>query len=630
MIGKILGKRYEILEKIGGGGMATVYKAHCKLLNRTVAIKVLQSQFANDEEFVKRFRREAQAAASLCHSNIVNIYDVGREDEIDYIVMEYVDGQTLKEHINNNGNLSSESAVSIALQICDALEHAHKNHIVHRDIKPHNILITKEGKVKVTDFGIARAVTSSTLTQTGSVIGSVHYFSPEQARGGVTGVKSDIYSLGVVLYEMLTGHVPFEGESPISVALKHINDKVTLPSALNADIPPSLEKIILKSMSKNQDNRYQSIAEMSKDIRKCLNEPDGNYIELSDGEYDTKELPAIDQTNGDNRGKKVLASTQNPKRRKKTRAVSLVMAAFIIALVSGAFIWGMFWVKDYLTVPIVNVPNVIGLTEEQAEKEFRLVGLKYDVVDRVFDDTPPGEIIDQSPKGGEQVKQDRPPVSIWVSKGQKQVSVPNLVGYTEREAEVLIETYELKKGSVEPIYSNDYPEGIVIDQNPRADIKVMQGTELNYTVSLGPEPQKQVLPDFRGYNIEEVQKTIIDLGLLPGEIKSEKSDKFAKGIIIGQDPQPKTEVLSQTTINFVVSEGPGPSKTKKADLEVKLPSSPKELKVEVVLSDERGDRVIYSNVHKPEDSPLIIPIEGYGNIKVGVFINGEPWGEDYF
>lgn len=254
MIGQDLGGRYEILTRIGGGGMALVYKAHDVLLNRKVAVKVLRQQFVHDEEFIRRFRREAQSAAALSHPNVVSIYDVGQEEDTHYIVMEYIEGHNLNEIIQERAPLQPDEAVRIAMQIADALDHAHQNHIIHRDIKPHNILIGKNGRVKVTDFGIARAVTSSTITQTGSVIGSVHYFSPEHAKGINTGEKSDLYSLGIVLYQMLTAKLPFLGESPISVALKHLQENFEEPRIVNPHIPQSVENVILKAMRKNQVN----------------------------------------------------------------------------------------------------------------------------------------------------------------------------------------------------------------------------------------------------------------------------------------------------------------------------------------------------------------------------------------
>ncbi|EXX85166.1 serine/threonine protein kinase, partial [Paenibacillus darwinianus] len=295
MIGRELGGRYEIIERIGSGGMALVYKAHDVLLNRKVAVKILRQQFGHDEEFVRRFRREAQSAASLSHPNVVSIYDVGEEEDTHYIVMEYVEGSNLNDLIKERAPLQTEEAVRFAVQICDALDHAHQNQIIHRDIKPHNILIGKNGRVKVTDFGIARAVTSSTITQTGSVVGSVHYFSPEHAKGISTGEKSDLYSLGIVLYQMLTGRLPFLGESPISVALKHLQDDFEEPRQVNPHIPQSLENIILRSMRKNSSERYASAQEMLEDLETCLkperlNEPKIAFTQDLD---ETRAMPAI-------------------------------------------------------------------------------------------------------------------------------------------------------------------------------------------------------------------------------------------------------------------------------------------------------------------------------------------------
>ena len=271
MIGIILGNRYEILRKIGSGGMANVYLAHCRLLNRNVAVKVLKNEFANDKEFLERFNKEAQAAAAISSPNIVNVYDVGHYGDIHYIVMEYVEGQTLKEYIDQNGMLSWQETVEYAIQICSALDTAHKNGIVHRDIKPHNIILTNDGVLKVTDFGIARASSYETKNMEESTMGSVHYFSPEQARGGYTDAKSDIYSLGIVMYEMVTGILPFNGESPIAIAIKHMQEKPVSPKEFNISVPLAVESIILKAMSKEQSLRYQSAEEMLADLNSVMN-----------------------------------------------------------------------------------------------------------------------------------------------------------------------------------------------------------------------------------------------------------------------------------------------------------------------------------------------------------------------
>ena len=289
MADNLLGNRYEIIEKIGAGGMALVYKARCRLLNRLVAVKILRPELTEDEEFITKFNIESQAAASLSHPNIVSVYDVGQQEDIHYIVMEYINGITLKELITKKGHLSWEEGLGYAKQICSALEHAHKMNIIHRDIKPHNIMVTQEGVVKVTDFGIARAVTAATTTLGGNTVGSVHYFSPEQAKGGYTDEKSDIYSLGIVMYEMLTGKVPFNGSSPVSIAMKHINDDPELPININRDIPLAIQAIILKAINKDQSCRYSSASAMLKDIYKAFENPNGDFVEeLSSDECPTK------------------------------------------------------------------------------------------------------------------------------------------------------------------------------------------------------------------------------------------------------------------------------------------------------------------------------------------------------
>lgn len=294
LVGRVIGNRYEIIEKIGEGGMATVYKAKCNILKRYVAVKVLRDEFTTDEEFIKRFNTEAQSAASLTHPNIVSIYDVGHEENIYYIVMELVQGKTLKDIINEDGTLPWKWALNVSIQVASALEMAHRNSIVHRDIKPHNIIITEDGIAKVTDFGIAKAVSNSTITAFGTTIGSVHYFSPEHARGGYTDAKSDLYSLGVVMYEMLTGRVPFDADTPVSIALKHMQEKPIEPIKLNPTIPYAVNKIIMKAMEKDPNERYQSATEMLKDLSMALKNPEGDFVEQKDftNQY-TQRIPTL-------------------------------------------------------------------------------------------------------------------------------------------------------------------------------------------------------------------------------------------------------------------------------------------------------------------------------------------------
>ena len=384
-IGKILGNRYEIIEEIGSGGMATVYKAKCKLLNRFVAIKVLRDEFANDSEFIKRFQVEAQSAASLSHPNIVSIYDVGHEDGMHYIVMELIEGKTLKEIITEKGKLPWREAVEYASQIASGLSQAHQNHIVHRDIKPHNIIITKEGVAKVTDFGIAKAVSNSTINAFGSTIGSVHYFSPEHARGGYTDEKSDIYSLGVVLYEMCTGRLPFEGETPVAVALKHLQEEVVEPISICPSIPQSVNNIILKAMKKETSERYASADEMHKDLQKVLNNPDTEVITegKSKVEFPTQRIPVIGVQNEKtvqdiNEKINKYKSEQDDefmsgKKKKVTKQMALVRL-FLIIIAMALLFFGCVKLGEFVSTQIlgapqnnnVSVPKLIDCSEEEA------------------------------------------------------------------------------------------------------------------------------------------------------------------------------------------------------------------------------------------------------------------------
>ena len=386
MIGAILGNRYEIIEKVGEGGMAKVYKAKCHLLNRYVAIKILRDEFTNDEQFIGKFRRESQAAASLSHPSILNIYDVG-VDEIDnniihYIVMEFIDGKTLKELIKENGKLTIEKTISYSIQIAEALQNAHKNRIIHRDIKPHNIMITKEDRVKVTDFGIARAVTSSTVTTTSNVLGSVHYFSPEQARGGYTDEKSDIYSLGIVIYEMATGKVPYDGESPISVALKHIQEDIIAPSQIDDTIPKNLEAIIVKCIQKRQSDRYNNVSDLIIDLKAIDNDLISlNSAQENDMESATKIIPTIDikeeiEVNSKSEKRKVHSN------KKKSKGGGVVFLGILLAfiLVTGLF-FGYGKLKKALAVDEIKVPDISGMQEEDAKELIESLDLTFRVID---------------------------------------------------------------------------------------------------------------------------------------------------------------------------------------------------------------------------------------------------------
>lgn len=363
--GRLIANRYEIIENVGNGGMATVYKAKDHVLNRFVAVKILRDEFTTDNEFIKRFRSEAQAVASLSNPNIVAVYDVGNEGNLYYIVMELVQGKTLKEVIQEQGKLSWKWSIRVAIQIAKALETAHKNNIIHRDIKPHNIIITEDGMAKVTDFGIAKAVSNSTITAFGTTLGSVHYFSPEHARGGFTDAKSDLYSLGVVMYEMLTGKIPFEADTPVSVALMHMQEKPIEPITLTPTIPVSVNKIVMKAMQKNASLRYQSATEMLKDLNMSLKNPDGNFVFLNDSEneYATQRIPTVGEE--DINTKKTKKKSESTNFIKKHKVLSFIFTAIVLFLITLGI---TNVVLNAVKTKDVQIPKLVGIRRRRSKK----------------------------------------------------------------------------------------------------------------------------------------------------------------------------------------------------------------------------------------------------------------------
>lgn len=645
MVGKVLGDRYEVLEKIGGGGMALVYKTKDRLLNRFVAIKVLRPEFTEDEEFVKKFRREAQSAASLSHPNIVGIYDVGTENGNYYIVMEYIKGQTLKELIKSKGTLGIEYATNIAIQICYALDHAHKNHIVHRDIKSHNILIREDNSVKVTDFGIARAVSSSTITNTGNVIGSVHYFSPEQARGGYTDEKSDIYSLGVVIYEMITGRLPFEGESPIAVALKHIQEEPVPPSKVNSRVPKAIEAIILKCMEKEVSKRYNSASEIINDLRQSMVMPNGDFVKKNKyTDENTRVIEPIKIIDKDavsepseetdkaetKEGKLVIddysidavasvpggdGQSSKKKRKNKGFIIAAIVGGLLLALLVGG---GILFVNSLFTVKEVPVPDLISMSESEAREMLAASSLILEVTERVHNkDIPEGSIISQVPKPNEKNKITNP-VRVVVSKGPRKVVIPNLVGESYDKVKMILEMEGLVEGKFEQEYS-EYPNGFVIRQSIAAGISVDEGTTVDYVISIGPE--KFVMPTYIGAGIEDVKTDLIIKDLILGNITYESSNEHPADTVLDQSIKPGIEVSRKSVVDFVVSKPIEEPVNTSFKLRFSLPQDLESMKVTVYKVQSEISSRIYESIHKPGDSPLEIPVSGEGNVNFEVYIN---------
>ena len=515
--GKILGNRYEIIEKVGNGGMATVYRAEDKVLKRNVAIKVLKDEFTTDEEFIKRFEIEAQSAARLTHPNIVSIYDVGSEDNLYYIVMELIRGKTLKEIIvEERGPLPWKWSVNVAIQIASALEMAHKNNIIHRDIKPHNIIITEDGIAKVTDFGIAKAVSNSTITAFGTTIGSVHYFSPEHARGGFTDAKSDLYSLGVVMYEMVTGRVPFDADTPVSVALKHMQEEPEEPIELNPNLPSAVNRIIMKALKKDTTLRYQSATDMLADLRQALKNPNGDFVE--DRNYDA--TARTQKINTDLYGNVEENDNKNRNGKRNNRFVAFIKRHKVLSAIIGLIL--LFAISLGGTLAYLNItnpaevllPNVVGMSREEAQKTVEDSKLVFEVSSEEFNkDVPEGYVISQDPTyiADYNVKEGST-VKVVISKGQEKTTVPKVVGMTREEAEQALEEANLEVEVVEET-SRTVEEGYVISQEVEEDTEVYAGDTIKIHVSTGTGIKQVTVENVVGQTEENARATLEGQGL---------------------------------------------------------------------------------------------------------------------
>lgn len=621
MIGRILGNRYEILELIGEGGMAGVYKARCHLLNRFVAVKILRSEFVSDDEFLKKFEKEAQASASLSHPNIVNVYDVGIDGDAYYIVMELVNGITLKKYIQNKATfISTQEIVQITRQIAMALDHAHSNGIIHRDIKPHNILITDDGHIKVADFGIARATTSATIVKTNEAMGSVHYVSPEQARGGFVDARSDLYSLGILMFELATGKVPFDGDTPVSIALKHLKEEVVPPSMVNIHVSPSLEAVIMKLISKDAAMRYQSAARLVEDLELIQANPNKEIdVYLRDMDSPTTMLPRLDDFD--------LGPARKPKKKngapKKSKGMLIltVLGAFLLALaITVPFFYAS--IMDRLSPVSVEVPNLINSTQAEAESQLLALGLKSEVVDTVNEpDILAGNIVSTNPESGIKVKKGFT-VLLTISGGGSQVKVPNVINKDQKDAEIMITNQKLRVGTVEPVF-NDLPEGTVISQDPEPGVLTREKDTVDLKVSQGPEKPNVNMPNLTGKTLEEARGILEGLKLKVGAVEAKASSTIDPNRVLSQSIEQGTETMEETTVDLVVSKAPdGTDPTQQVTKPFYIPTNfDKETEViKVVMVDANGgSQVVYEKQHAKTDGNVKVEVKGTGTATLKVY-----------
>ena len=633
--GRLLGNRYEIKEKIGNGGMAMVYKAKDQVLNRFVAIKILRDEFTTDEEFIKRFSIEAQSAASITHPNIVSVYDVGNEGNLYYIVMELIKGKTLKEIIiEEGGALPWKWSTNIAIQIAAALETAHRNNIVHRDIKPHNIIITEDGIAKVTDFGIAKAVSNSTITAFGSTIGSVHYFSPEHAKGGYTDSKSDLYSLGVVMYEMLTGRVPFDADTPVSVALKHMQEEPVAPIEINNKIPNSLNDIILKAMRKDPTLRYQSATEMLRDLNRALKDPNGDFVDNAN--YSAKEgaTRVIPTLNNEEIAEESYDDSDESwfSQHKKLAIALIVFVLFILSIFGTNLILRLTQPKE------IAIPNIVGISKEEAEKKITDNKLVIGEVKEEYNsEYEAGYVISQDPayRDNYNIKEGSK-INYVVSLGIEEATVPRVVGKTEEEAIKLLEEAKLKY-EIKEENSKKIEAGYVIEQETDPDKTVNAGDTVVIHVSLGVK--KITAPSVLGKSEKDATKELKNAGFKVIVTTQEDTSKD-NDTVLKQSIDAGTEVEDESSITITVNKI---IKTKSATLTVNVKSilggkyttevvetgekdeegNPKKeekiknVKVKITV----GNDTVYNESIEPTTTNLIQSISGKGTVTVKVYVD---------
>ena len=652
MIGKLFNQRYQIQEKLGSGGTAIVYKGQDTLLNRMVTIKILREEYASNDEFVRRFRHEAQAVASLSHGNIVSVYDVGFEDNMHYIVMEFVEGLSLKDYIKQKGALPVQPACAIMMQILDGIKYAHEHGIIHRDIKPHNILLGKDGRTKVTDFGIAVGMTDMTQTYNTSsrIMGSVHYIAPEQVQGQPVTEKSDIYSAGVVFYEMLTGQLPFSGDTPISIAMQHVQGELILPHQLNHRVPMGLSYVVMRAMRKNPETRYENVKEMMEAIHNSteglnsvyvpppeeslenthnLNQPLSGKNNDSPPESDEQRPGLFKKDKAKRPDREPIPPDFRPepnKPRRRISATTIILAVLLLAF-AVTMVWAISQLRNIIfdespgTSNLVTMPNVVGWDLADAEEALIALGLTPKNTRRYDEDVDVNVVMQQSVAANSDVRQGSD-INLTVSDGPRLTDVPLVVGDSEMMAENKLRSKGLIANYLEPEYSEDYPAGDIISQDPEVGEQARGGSYVDLIVSLGPEPVPVTVPNVLEHTLEEATALLEEAGLFAGEIKREDSNAYFADIVMEQSAAADTELNQGDAVDLTVSRGPGPKPVIGSTwVNFDVPADGVSHLVTIIVSDEQDEqREVYSMSLSP-GYPLREQVNFMGEATITVYMD---------